>query len=566
MAPKGVVRVKTGCITCRSVTAVREMLEQQANSDIFFRIRRVKCDEGRPSCQKCLSTGRKCDGYRTGAVGRNKDPKSALPISPLSASSPKLLKEDDQSCKSEQESPIRVRSLHILPFESDDEKRSFDCFLMCASVSTAQFITSAFWEGLVLPASHQEPTIKHLALALGTFHRRWSSPDAFAEEARDSRIVKHYLTAIQQMSQLLENRDNIDNLRTALMACVLFVALDIQVGNYSTAYMHLEQGLRIRQGPLRKFRRRKIPDDPNEVPLDNICNTLARIDLQAMTFNDNKVTYPFENTTFESEEGLDMGPDTAFHSLAEARRAIVDLVRAAMRLSRSFSSKTISEEPYSWTLQPLHEHKIKFDTNLLHWETAFDCLRSRFPPSSGGQRLRNAYTMLSIYHKIAQIMLTGTEKGTESGWDSCIPIFVNLISLTEEMIFAKPQSTSVSFELGTVVPLFLTAIKCRDPCARRRAITLLDEADRCEGFWHSRGAARVAEAVMQIEEESAKEITKLPCILSAADVPDHARVNTVAATGKLKDQKLNVRCWRRVLSSDKSPLKPHIIDVGIIHF
>ncbi|TEY71535.1 hypothetical protein BOTCAL_0091g00200 [Botryotinia calthae] len=26
-------------------------------------VRRVKCDEGRPSCQRCISTGRKCDGY-----------------------------------------------------------------------------------------------------------------------------------------------------------------------------------------------------------------------------------------------------------------------------------------------------------------------------------------------------------------------------------------------------------------------------------------------------------------------------------------------------------------------
>lgn len=367
------------------------------------------------------------------------------------------------------------------------------------------------------------------------------------------------------MSELLKNEDNVDCLRTALMACVLFVALDIQVGNYSTAYMHLEKGLRIRQGPLRKFCSRKIPDDPGSVPLDNICNTLARIDLQAMTFNDNNAAYPFENTTFEAEEGLDLGPDTEFHSLAEARRAIVDLVRAAMRLSRSFGSEAVGEEPYSWTLQSLQEHKVKFDTNLLHWETAFEGLRSRILPSSGGQRLRNAYCMLSIYHKIAQMMLTGTEKGTEAGWDNCIPIFVNLISLTEEMMFEKPTSTSVSFELGTVVPLFLTAIKCRDPCARRRAITLLDEADRCEGFWHSKGAARVAEAVMRIEEESAKELTKLPCILSAADVPDHARVNAVLATGRLKDRKMNVRCWRRVLASDKTKLEPQI-DVGVVQF
>ena len=27
------------------------------------RIRRIKCDEARPACERCLSTGRTCDGY-----------------------------------------------------------------------------------------------------------------------------------------------------------------------------------------------------------------------------------------------------------------------------------------------------------------------------------------------------------------------------------------------------------------------------------------------------------------------------------------------------------------------
>lgn len=38
-------RAATGCLTCR--------------------IRKVKCDEAKPSCTKCISTGRTCDGYST---------------------------------------------------------------------------------------------------------------------------------------------------------------------------------------------------------------------------------------------------------------------------------------------------------------------------------------------------------------------------------------------------------------------------------------------------------------------------------------------------------------------
>src|SRR5271156_3905141 len=38
-------KVRTGCVTCK--------------------IRRIKCDEVKPACLRCTSSGRKCDGYAT---------------------------------------------------------------------------------------------------------------------------------------------------------------------------------------------------------------------------------------------------------------------------------------------------------------------------------------------------------------------------------------------------------------------------------------------------------------------------------------------------------------------
>ncbi|RSL93548.1 hypothetical protein CEP52_013182 [Fusarium oligoseptatum] len=42
---QGRTKVKTGCATCR--------------------IRKIKCDEGKPFCLKCVKTGRTCDGYES---------------------------------------------------------------------------------------------------------------------------------------------------------------------------------------------------------------------------------------------------------------------------------------------------------------------------------------------------------------------------------------------------------------------------------------------------------------------------------------------------------------------
>ncbi|KAH3001521.1 hypothetical protein KXV73_001875, partial [Aspergillus fumigatus] len=45
----GVSRSRRGCLTCK--------------------VRRVKCDEEKPTCCRCRSTGRKCDGYASPSSG-----------------------------------------------------------------------------------------------------------------------------------------------------------------------------------------------------------------------------------------------------------------------------------------------------------------------------------------------------------------------------------------------------------------------------------------------------------------------------------------------------------------
>ncbi|OAR00516.1 hypothetical protein LLEC1_00844 [Akanthomyces lecanii] len=46
-------KTRTGCITCRFV-----------NPPSVPRIRRVKCDEAKPMCNRCMTSGRMCDGYK----------------------------------------------------------------------------------------------------------------------------------------------------------------------------------------------------------------------------------------------------------------------------------------------------------------------------------------------------------------------------------------------------------------------------------------------------------------------------------------------------------------------
>jgi hypothetical protein len=56
--------------------------------------------------------------------------------------------------------------------------------------------------------------------------------------------------------------------------------------------------------------------------------------------------------------------------------------------------------------------------------------------------------------------------------------------------------------MGYIPPLYLVAIKCRDPITRREAISILEETNGREGLWDARLHARVARRWMEVEESS----------------------------------------------------------------
>jgi hypothetical protein len=67
---------KSGCFTCKYVKirkSYRAALTQ------IIRLRRVKCDEGKPTCARCARSGKSCSGY----PGRESPDASAVEISYL---------------------------------------------------------------------------------------------------------------------------------------------------------------------------------------------------------------------------------------------------------------------------------------------------------------------------------------------------------------------------------------------------------------------------------------------------------------------------------------------------
>jgi hypothetical protein len=103
-------------------------------------------------------------------------------------------------------------------------------------------------------------------------------------------------------------------------------------------------------------------------------------------------------------------------------------------------------------------------------------------------------------------------------------MYNRIISLAADVV--EPDNSenvkpSFTIDLGVIGPLFEVISRCRDPVIRRRGISLLKSGYRQEGVWNSFLVAKVAERLVEIEEEGLGEVK------SCKDVPDWARISDV---------------------------------------
>ncbi|OJJ67697.1 hypothetical protein ASPBRDRAFT_58793 [Aspergillus brasiliensis CBS 101740] len=125
-----VTRTRTGCITCR--------------------IRRVKCDETKPSCQRCTSTGRKCDGYQHPPAKQMTRRKSKT-VQPHGL--------------------LQLPSVWSFTGDKPMDHEHFHYFQLVTAPTLTGFFDSGFWSYTLLQVSYSYPALWHAITALASLHR-----------------------------------------------------------------------------------------------------------------------------------------------------------------------------------------------------------------------------------------------------------------------------------------------------------------------------------------------------------------------------------------------------------
>ena len=150
-APRRRSKVKTGCYTCKQVSWCLWISNILSNLS-KRRYRRVKCDEAKPWCQRCIKFGVDCYGYPAPKgpprVSKHLKPRDHRAIAPLARQT--------VICYMQ---PARL-------FEDEQEGRCFRIYCEEMAHQIKGPFKTSLWNQLIPQVSEGEPFIRHAIIAL----------------------------------------------------------------------------------------------------------------------------------------------------------------------------------------------------------------------------------------------------------------------------------------------------------------------------------------------------------------------------------------------------------------
>jgi hypothetical protein len=156
----------------------------------------------------------------------------------------------------------------------------------------------------------------------------------------------------------------------------------------------------------------------------------------------------------------------------------------------------------------------------------------------------------------AKFVFAPTSEGGETYADVFFDDYVQIMELATNVLKQSadedktaPRKVVFNFYVNIVVPLFITALRCRDCKVRREVIELLWKYPRREGFYDSLMTAKVASWFMNKEEEG----------MGDWYVPETARLRIVKKDFVLSERKATIQCSKLMEGGQERVSLPEVI-------
>ncbi|OAG39753.1 hypothetical protein AYO21_06028 [Fonsecaea monophora] len=544
----GKTKVRTGCITCKR--------------------RRVKCDETRPSCNRCVKAGKSCEGYANDpSSGQGSEPVKFVVYTPRNPS------------------PV----LSEQPNLDWSERRAFSYYQDRTALELAGPFQPDFWLATILPLAREHGSVRHALIALSSMHEHYSGVDHFSPARSVDFALNHYGKAMRELMRFNHAQVG-QNLDRALVLCALFSAFESLQGQYHEACNHAVSGIRILAEEQRNAS--ASPNQPRLLPSDDLARFFVAMGRQILeiggpNFLGPKPKFYRTGTTtahmpyqFTSHE----------HALLHVESLLAELFEYVERAETLAYEGPVPDDVAQALLAEFHAIKPRFE----EWQAAFERLSAvesneysretpescssaaSSPPSAQHSRTRSAaFLILRAYQALMVAFLARVESNDEAVFKDHGAQFWTALDAVEEFIqctstLVRPvdggvsprpppppsdwstststsTSTSISatnvapasqslsqlqlpqqpppvitrptfsLALGVVPTLFLIATRSRDLALRDKALSLLRSCNRREGLWDSHLAASVVDRVIDLRTK-ARSMSRAQLLLADADL------------------------------------------------
>ena len=510
----------------------------------------MKCDLSRPSCLKCRSTGRTCDGYSEMPLGcgtreteiklahnhkeiadREDRYDSYQPCTTISAYESKRSHSKYHDLISQ-----NLGSLMILPVSESVQAEAM-CFFRDISIKHLnEYRPCESWRKTLMLFSQTVPSVRHAAIALATIHRNYLDrnsnnqvyqPSLSKDQLLDNSSLLHYNHAIRFLLNQ-GSGESAEIIAITLFVCYLFTCIDHLVGDDVQAVKHLRGGVELSRNidnaTIYNYNYHDAQESGVHAIICQVTKQIRRLDMQAGMFLVDWIPANVQET-FASHFTL-FG--STFWSLDQAADHLQILVAQVMRLRN-----TEQQMSPTGTMPPLPSSLSEIILGQLErWLNLFDSLLQRGRPFESDFETDRLISLLRLQHTIACILLSSYGPGREMEYDNFFPQFQQCVVLASEVAAAHQRysgSSRSTFtpEIGFIPILYIIGAKCRHSIVRREVLNILRWQLIREASWDSIVTARVVERIIEVEECAAGEGQTVECM---EQIPVWQRIEALSYT------------------------------------
>ncbi|KAH6651314.1 hypothetical protein F5144DRAFT_559092 [Chaetomium tenue] len=462
---------KRGCVTCKT--------------------RRVKCDEQKPLCRRCVQAGRLCSGYNH---------ESKLPV----ALKPALKIGVAADSGTER---LTYLAAHVLSLDNNGRPVQED----------------GVWGRIFLQLSNQVPCVKAAAAAFGAAYE--SLVDNAIERSPCS-VWRYYGSALTKLQSDINNRTA--GPESLALASMILACTEILSQHETNAFAHFLGAVQILTES--QHGGQWAPRSSTHI-LSTVKDELVKFDVLIGSYAISQTpAFMYLESNWQGDAPADDvfdDPELAINAAMLCLHRSYRFVEAAAKLRYTYPSwKEHDPIMFKGQLDAVTQCRSVLD------ELGAVATRLQAQYSSAMSTLRDAKTLAEVYALRTQltaaiIYMLCVHSPFQTAYDEHQLLFQSIVTDAAASARLRRRAQTSAFKRfstrpGIVSSLFIVSMKCRDPPLRALATTLLNEQSR-EGPTDGHIMAAIGARLAAIETTGNVPSREAP--LAACNVPEDRRVH-----------------------------------------